>query len=101
MNSIGERIHLLRLSIGWSVEECAYRMTIEANTCTDPELWLAWERCSDEQAQSNGLIEHLQAVTNILAADLSWVLGLSECSTVDTIQIREVIKPPMSAANDP
>ena len=50
MPSIGERIHRIRLHIGWSVEECAYRATIEANAHIEPSMWLDWERCCDEQA---------------------------------------------------
>ena len=69
MPSIGERIHRIRLHIGWSVEECAYRTTIEANAHIEPSTWLDWERCSDEQAASNGLIAHLDAICLLLAVD--------------------------------
>ena len=73
MQSIGERIHLLRLDIGWSIEECAYRITIEANNHTTPETWQRWERSSDEQATNNGLIEHLDAIAKLLVADWVWL----------------------------
>jgi transcriptional regulator with XRE-family HTH domain len=73
MPSIGERIHLLRLDIGWSVEECAYRITIEANNHTAPETWQLWERSSDHQATSNGLIQHLDAIATLLAVDKVWL----------------------------
>jgi transcriptional regulator with XRE-family HTH domain len=73
MHSIGERIHLLRLDIGWSIEECAYRITIEANNHTTPETWQRWERSSDKQATSNGLIQHLGAIAKLLAVDSIWL----------------------------
>ena len=64
MQSIGERVHLRRLDIGWSIEECAYRITIEANSHTTPETWQLWERSSDHQASDNGLILHMDAIAN-------------------------------------
>jgi transcriptional regulator with XRE-family HTH domain len=73
MHSIGERVHLLRLDIGWSIEECAYRITIEANNHTTPETWQRWERSSDQQATSNGLIQHLDAIATLLAVDDVWL----------------------------
>jgi transcriptional regulator with XRE-family HTH domain len=73
MQSIGERIHLLRLHIGWSVEECAYRMTIESNSHTTPNTWLEWERSTDQHAFANGLFDQLDAVITVLAADPKWL----------------------------
>ncbi len=73
MHSIGERVHLRRLDIGWSVEECAYRITIEANNHTTPETWQRWERSSDQQATTNGLIQHLDAIATLLAVDSIWL----------------------------
>ncbi|NCF44670.1 MAG: hypothetical protein GWP70_07595 [Proteobacteria bacterium] len=73
MQSIGERIHLLRLHIGWSVEECAYRMTIESNRRTTPNTWLEWERSADQQASVNGLFDQLDAIIKVLAADPQWL----------------------------
>ena len=74
MPSIGERIHRVRLDVGWSVEECAYRSTIFANAHIDPATWLGWERCSDQQAETNGLLTHLDAISNLLAVDKDWLL---------------------------
>ena len=74
MPSIGERIHRVRLDVGWSVEECAYRSTIFANAHIDPATWLGWERCSDQQAATNGLLTHLDAISNLLAVDKDWLL---------------------------
>ena len=74
MPSIGERIHRVRLHVGWSVEECAYRSTIFANAHIDPATWLGWERCSDQQAATNGLLTHLDAISNLLAVDKDWLL---------------------------
>ena len=74
MSSIGERIHCVRLDVGWSVEECAYRSTIFANAHIDPATWLGWERCSDQQAATNGLLTHLDAISNLLAVDKDWLV---------------------------
>ena len=82
MRSIGERIHLLRLEIGWSIAECAYRITIEANSHISPETWQRWERSSDEQAASNGLLQHLDALAALLAADKDWLRNGDMCSEV-------------------
>ena len=79
MRSIGERIHLLRLEIGWSIAECAYRITIEANSHISPETWQRWERSSDEQAASNGLLQHLDALAALLAADKDWLRNGDSC----------------------
>ncbi len=79
MSSIGERLHLLRLDVGWSVAECAYRITIEANSHTSPEIWQCWERCSDEQASTNGLLQHLDALAALLAADEDWLRNGDNC----------------------
>jgi transcriptional regulator with XRE-family HTH domain len=73
MQSIGERIHLMRLHIGWSIEECAYRITIEANDHTTPETWQIWERSSDEQATTNGLVQHLEAIARLFATNPVWL----------------------------
>ena len=73
MQSIGERVHLRRLDIGWSIEECAYRITIEANSHTTPETWQLWERSSDHQASDNGLILHMDAIATLLAVDNMWL----------------------------
>ena len=79
MPSMGERIHRIRLHIGWSAEECAYRATIEANTHIAPITWLDWERCSDEEAESNGLVAHLDAIARLFAVDKNWLIaGLIE-----------------------
>lgn len=73
MQSIGERIHLVRLHIGWSPEECAYRTTIESNANITPTLWQEWERCSDGEAGNNGLQSRLNAIATILAVDPEWL----------------------------
>ena len=75
MRSMGERIHRIRLHIGWSAEECAYRTTIEANTHIAPITWLDWERCSDEQAASNGLVAHLDAICRLFDVDKDWLIA--------------------------
>ena len=96
MSSIGRKVHLLRLDIGWSVEECAYRCTIEANTYTDPEVWRAWERCSDEEAKTNGLIDSLEAVANLLAADPEWIRNSSNNTQTADDLVADVIVFPRS-----
>lgn len=67
----------------WSVEECAYRITIEANNYTTPETWLAWERCSDRQAAENGLLLALSSIVQLFAADPAWLEGGANDELVD------------------
>ena len=95
MPSIGERIHCIRLHIGWSAEECAYRATIEANTHIAPSTWLNWERCSNEQAASNGLVVHLDAICRLFAVDKEWLIAdsIGEPNTHDS---RILAFPPQS-----
>lgn len=71
--SVGARVHLLRLAMHWSAEECAYRITIAANNYITPETWLVWERCSDLQAAENGLLAALKPISQLFAADLAWL----------------------------
>ena len=71
--SIGERLHLLRLSMHWSVEECAYRITIEANAYTSPGVWFSWERCSDQQASENGLLNMVRPISRLFSVDPVWL----------------------------
>jgi hypothetical protein len=67
----------------WSVAECAYRITIEANTYTTPETWLAWERCSDQQAIENGLIAALESIALLFASDPEWLICGAQDQSVD------------------
>ena len=99
MPSMGERIHRIRLQIGWSAEECAYRTTIEANTHIAPSTWLDWERCSDEQAASNGLVAHLDAICRLFAVDKNWL-------TADSIEepnmnVGRILAFPPQSSRDP
>ena len=45
--SIGTRLHLLRIEVGWSIEECAYRLTLNSNRLVSPGDWQTWERAAD------------------------------------------------------
>lgn len=100
MPSIGERIHRIRLHIGWSVEECAYRATIEANAHIEPSMWLDWERCCDEQAASNGLLMHLDAICVLFAVDKDWLIaGVIEAP--DRHDNRVLTFPPQPSADSP
>ena len=53
--TLGARLHLLRLELGWSEHECAYRLTIEANALITPEEWIAWERSQERDPQDQVL----------------------------------------------
>lgn len=57
----------------WSVEECAYRMTIEANAYVTPETWLSWERCADQEAAAQGLLAALSPLASLFAVDRHWL----------------------------
>ena len=66
--SAGSRLNLLRLKVGWSAAECAYRFTIQANQNITTEDWIEWERSSDEEPRGrdlNAALEHISAIFGI------------------------------------
>lgn len=71
--SLGERLHLLRLAVGWSAAECAYRVTLAANEVIQPTTWLQWERAVQGSDSEEALRHYLDSVTSIFGVSPEWL----------------------------
>ena len=71
-NSTGARLNLLRLKVGWSAAECAYRFTIQANQNITTEDWIEWERSSDEEPRGRELNSALDDISAIFGIERSY-----------------------------
>ena len=71
-NSTGSRLNLLRLKVGWSAAECAYRFTIQANQNITTEDWIEWERSSDEEPRGRELNSALVDISAIFGIERSY-----------------------------
>ena len=67
--SIGERLHLLRLDLGWSAAECAYRLTLESNELIVPDKWETWERAADHDDAIQHFSRYVSAVGRMFGID--------------------------------
>ena len=67
--SIGERLHLLRLELGWSAAECAYRLTLEINELIVPETWETWERAADHEPSMQTFLRYATTVSRMFGID--------------------------------
>ena len=70
--STGSRLNLLRLKVGWSAAECAYRFTIQANQNITTEDWIEWERSSDEEPRGRDLNAALDDISAIFGIERSY-----------------------------
>ena len=70
--STGSRLNLLRLKVGWSAAECAYRFTIQANQNITTEDWIEWERSSDEEPRGRDLNAALDDISAIFGVERSY-----------------------------
>jgi|TARA_X000000950_G_C13895228_1_gene652520 hypothetical protein len=68
--TFGARLHLQRLRSHWSVAECAYRLTLEANELIEPDRWLSWER-----SQAG---DRFDQEAHALAPQLARIFGIEE-----------------------
>jgi transcriptional regulator with XRE-family HTH domain len=73
--SIGARLHLVRIETGWSVEECAYRLTVASNQLITPDAWQAWERAHDTDQVMAHFVNCLPAIGEIFGIDSDWLLN--------------------------
>lgn len=73
--SIGARLHLVRIETGWSVEECAYRLTVASNQLITPDVWQAWERAHDTDQVMAHFANCLYAIGEIFGIDSNWLLN--------------------------
>ena len=70
--STGSRLNLLRLTVGWSAAECAYRFTIQANQNITTQDWIEWERSSDEEPRGRELNSALVDISAIFGIERSY-----------------------------
>ena len=70
--STGSRLNLLRLKVGWSAAECAYRFTIQANQNITTEDWVAWERSADDDSRGKELKSALDDIAAIFGIEKSY-----------------------------
>ena len=87
--SIGERLHLLRLDLGWSAAECAYRLTLNSNDLIIPEAWSAWERAADQDPEMQAFLPYARWVGYMFGIDEEWLLhgSADERPTADVIEL--------------
>ncbi len=62
---IGERLHLLRLALGWSTAECAYRLTLACNELILPHLWETWERSRDQDSVMQDFSRYADTISSM------------------------------------
>ncbi len=72
--SIGERLHLVRLDLGWSVAECAYRLTLNCNDLIVPDTWTAWERATDHDPVMQNFLRYAPSIGQMFGIDHEWLL---------------------------
>ena len=72
--SIGTRLHLLRLHLGWSVEECAYRLTVSSNQLIAPGTWRNWEGATDSDLYASEFINCLDSICATFGTASDWLL---------------------------
>jgi|TARA_B110000977_G_C10728580_1_gene358106 transcriptional regulator with XRE-family HTH domain len=75
LQSPGQKLHLLRLSIGWSEQECAYRLTLEANELITTDTWLNWEQSGLRDPQSQEIRRLAGPICKLFTADENWLLS--------------------------
>lgn len=74
IQSPGQKLHLLRLNIGWSEQECAYRLTLEANELITTALWISWERSGVNDTQAQDICRLVEPICKLFSADEIWLL---------------------------
>ena len=87
--SVGERLHLLRLDLGWSAAECAYRLTLNSNDLIIPEAWSAWERAANNDPEMKTFLPYARRVGQMFGIDEEWLLhGSTDIrSSADVIEL--------------
>ena len=70
--SAGSRLNLLRLKVGWSAAECAYRFTIQANQNITTKDWVEWERSADDDSRGKELKSSLDDIAAIFGIEKSY-----------------------------
>ncbi len=81
IQSPGQKLHLLRLSIGWSEQECAYRLTLEANELITTETWASWERSGVNDDQNEDIYRLAKPICKLFGIDKSWLFNKNTPAT--------------------
>ena len=89
--SIGTRLHLLRIEVGWSIEECAYRLTLSSNRLVSPGDWQTWERAADSDDSMEVFQSYVDPICAIFAVAPGWLLG-GDASDASGAQVLEMSK---------
>ena len=74
IQSPGQKLHLLRLSVGWSEQECAYRLTLEANELITTNAWTSWEQSGVNDVQSRDIYRLIDPICKLFAIEKNWFL---------------------------
>ena len=87
--SIGEGLHLLRLDLGWSAAECAYRLTLNSNDLIIPEAWTTWERATDDDPDIQTFLPYAPSVGQMFGINHEWLLhgSADDRPTADVIEL--------------
>jgi len=81
IQSPGQNLHLLRLRFGWSEQECAYRLTLEANELITTNAWISWEQSGVNDAQNRDIYRLADPICKLFATDKHWLLDSSTPAT--------------------
>jgi|TARA_B100000768_G_C11204590_1_gene343280 hypothetical protein len=81
IQSPGQKLHLLRLNVGWSEQECAYRLTLEANELITTALWISWERSGVNDTQAQHIYRLVEPICKLFSADKNWLLDVDTPAT--------------------
>lgn len=79
--SLGQKLHLLRLSVGWSEQECAYRLTLEANELITTPVWIGWEQSGLGDAQNREIARLAAPICKLFSTDKNWLMDSSTPAT--------------------
>jgi hypothetical protein len=91
LQSLGQKLHLLRLGVGWSEQECAYRLTLEANELITAQNWLCWERSGLNDPENQELQRLAIPICKLFAADEIWFLQ-DQTKTTESAEIVNIKK---------
>ena len=81
LQSPGQKLHLLRLSVGWSEQECAYRLTLEANELITAQVWISWEQSGLNDVQNQEIGRLAGPICKLFATDKTWLMDSNTPAT--------------------
>jgi hypothetical protein len=81
LQSPGQKLHLLRLSVGWSEQECAYRLTLAANELITAQVWIGWEQSGLNDVQNQEIGRLAGPICKLFATDKTWLMDSNTPAT--------------------